>query len=118
MARERIEVNGSGNGNLVKWKDQHGGEVFEGVFVAQRRGQYGALFDLQTEEGNTVTLAGSTVLSKRMDFIRLGAFVTVEYLGTKPNKKAGAQPFHDFRVFVSDAADQLKAPRSGDDVPF
>jgi hypothetical protein len=108
--RERIPVDGGGN--LILWSKQEAGATFEGRFLSQRDSQYGSQYgsqyDLETNEG-VITLAAATVLTKKMARIRVDGWVTVVYLGTKPSKKSGAHPYHDFDVFVGDQADLLPA---------
>jgi hypothetical protein len=105
------------------------GDSIEGVYLS-RKDDVGLnkkkIYILRTAEGELVGVWGSTVLDARMEPVRPGQTVGIEYLGSK-KPKSGGKNYHDFYVGVDTAAGIEEVPESvsaitpaeaTDDVPF
>lgn len=59
------------------------------------------IITLEKEDGNRVSVWGSTVLDDKIASCTPGDFVQIEHLGKKKNK-SGTNEFNDFRLLVDD----------------
>jgi hypothetical protein len=97
------------------------GAVVEGIFSGMHEGKFGPLLDLDTADGR-VTFPVPVVLERALSTIRVGASISIQYLGLQP-AKVGDKSFHNFEVFA-DAEDLMvrrgaaRQQPDGVEVPF
>src|SRR3990172_127202 len=94
-----------GQGEFHKWMEP--GESLEGIWRGQKDGQYGPLGLMDVETGR-VSFPLHTALLQRVEGIRSGADVRIEYLGKRLSK--GGREFKAFDVFVADPQKDLLEP--------
>lgn len=73
----------TGGGKFVKF--EQAGQVVEGVLRAQRQGEYGALYDIQQQDGSLLTLGDSHMLRENLPHL-IGKVIRIEYRGKKGTK--------------------------------
>lgn len=77
------------------------GDMLEGIFVGVER-NIGAnnsnLYSLRNENGETVSVWGSTILDSRLKNLQLGEEVKIVYLGSEQSQKSGRN-YHNYDVF-------------------
>ncbi len=121
MAEQRIPI--EDRYPIVKWDKP--GTTYRGHLLGVREGKHGLLYDLQSADGEGVTLPSTAKLQRLMALVRAGADVEVTYLGPVPSGKAN--PLKDFAVNVFSKGDKLSPARrpaaapatiADDGVPF
>lgn len=75
------------------------GDKVEGKLLAKRPGNYNKTnYDIQIEDGSTVTVFGSTILERRMSGVKEGQ--TVRIVFDDYQKLPGGKRLKLFKVFV------------------
>ena len=113
--KQRIRVDGGGDGTFVKWKQVEAGHVFEGRYHGQQPGQYGPLAHLDTADGLLVMPVPSA-LGRSLARVRVGGECAIQFDGLKTSK-AGRE-FYGFTVWVENEADRLPPQTDPDEDPF
>jgi hypothetical protein len=87
------------------WSGKVVGDAVEGVLVSIQENtkfkEGGKIYHLETKDGAQIVVFGTTVLSDRMSYIKIGEYVKIVYKGTANNKKG--QPTKLFEVFKGKA---------------
>ena len=86
-----------GQGQFHKWEQP--GEEFEGTWRGVHDGRFGPLGTLETSEG-LLTFPLPTALRDRLQRVREGAAVRIQYTGLQTSK--AGRPFKGFEVYVAD----------------
>ncbi len=86
-----------GQGQFRKWEQP--GEEFEGTWRGMHEGRFGPLGTLETSDG-VLTFPLPTALRGRLQGVREGAAVRIQYTGMQTSK--AGRPFKGFEVYVAD----------------
>ena len=86
-----------GTGQIIKLDDDN--PVVEGTLIAIRDGQFGPLFDIKKEDGETVTLPSDTVLVTKLTKDLVGKQIGVEYTGDVPSTKRKGKSYKNYEVW-------------------
>lgn len=105
-------------GNLVNF--DKASEFIEGKLVDVRTGQgkfESIVYDIEKNNGELVSVFGSTVLDGRMKRVSIGQFVKIQFNGVVESRDG--RKYNDFSVFVkeqgnSSAKEQEKESGKGD----
>ena len=87
-----------GQGEFMKWTED--GQTIEGIWRGQKDGTYGPLGLVDADKGR-VSFPLHTALLQRVENIKVGAEIRIEYVG-KQQTKDGKRTFKAFNVFVAD----------------
>lgn len=114
MADKRWHPVGS-SGNFKKWTEK--GQAVEGLWEGTTPGKFGDLGIVKQADGTKVTFPLHTVLADRLQRIREGAEILIEYLGKETSK--GGRTFKNFEVMVGNVEDILpEAVEPEGETPF
>jgi len=119
MARVPVTGGSRPAGGFVKWSEAKVGYTLEGVWRGAREGKYGDLGEIKPETGPSVTFPMVYVLEDKLRFVRVGAVVSIVYLGKTENPKTG-RSLHEFDI-QADEADLIEPDVDeghSEDVPF
>lgn len=87
-----------GGGKIYKFSEQ--GETLTGKILNIRDGSFkNKVYDILTDDGEAVTVFGTTILDRLMQQIQIGDEVRIKYVGDIPPKKKGMNPAKNFEVF-------------------
>lgn len=94
-----------GQGQFHKWEQP---EELEGTWRGVHEGRFGPLGTLETSEG-LLTFPLPTALRDRLQRVREGAAVRIQYTGMQTSK--AGRPFKGFEVYVADAGAEVESVR-------
>ena len=81
------------------WKPINVGDTVEGVLVSVQDStkfkEGGKIFHLESKDGSQVIVFGTTILSDRMGYVKIGEYVKIVYKGVAPNKKGQSTKLFD-----------------------
>jgi len=88
------------------WKYTKEGDQVEGTFVAKKQiaSDYQdeqTIYELLTEDGNTIIVPGKPLIDDQMKNVRLGQIVGFRYTGEKPARRKGYKPTQVVDVFAN-----------------
>jgi len=95
---DRMPYEEIGRGIITKLDESN--PVVEGTLVEIREGLYGPLFDIQTADGETVTLPSDTVLQTKITKNFIGKQIKIEFKGMIPSTRRKGKEYKDYSVFV------------------
>lgn len=87
-------------GKIIKLDEDN--PSLEGIFTETREGQYGVLFDIQKDSGETVTLPSDTVLTSKLTKNLIGKKIKVEFIGTEPSTQRRGKSYKNYRIYVDE----------------
>lgn len=97
---EKIVWNEVKTGEIFVFDDKN--KFFEGIFSEKRlvAGTFGNQFayDFEVGDGEFKTIFGTDILSSKLNKVKEGSLVKIEYLGLKKGKSG--REYRDFNVFV------------------
>jgi hypothetical protein len=95
-----------GQGQFHKWEQP--GEEYEGTWRGAHDGRFGPLGTLETSEG-LMTFPLPTALRDRLQLVREGAAVRIQYTGMQTSK--AGRVFKGFEVYVADDGPEVPSLR-------
>ena len=98
-----------GQGQFHRWEQP--GEEFEGTWRGVHDGRFGPLGTLETSEG-VLTFPLLTALRDRLQRVREGAAVRIQYTGLQTSK--AGRPFKGFEVYVAEEETEVESVRRPD----
>jgi hypothetical protein len=98
-----------GQGQFHRWEQP--GEEFEGTWRGVHDGRFGPLGTLETSEG-VLTFPLPTALRDRLQRVREGAAVRIQYTGLQTSK--AGRPFKGFAVWLAEEGTEVESVRRPD----
>ena len=95
---DRMPYEEVGRGVITKLDESN--PVVEGTLVEIREGLYGPLFDIQTADGETITLPSDTVLQTKITKNFIGKQIKIEFKGMIPSTRRKGKEYKDYSVFI------------------
>lgn len=82
------------------WQPKNAGDFIEGVLKAKRDGQFGVVYDIETDKGDVMTVPSKTVIATKMQMVKEGDRVKIEYKGEVKSKASGRM-YQDYSVSIA-----------------
>jgi len=86
-------------GGAPFWRPNQEGDSIEGTLIKVRKGTYGDVYDIETKDGEMITVPSSAVLANRISEADEGKYIRIVFDGLQQSKIKGRNPTKLFKVF-------------------